>query len=188
MAGVRFLAIAVGAAYGSTTEVQQDVEWHGVENQVSILAQSARAQNQSLGSLGVALISSMGTTAPNPKPFEGGPLLFWKLQAEAFLATSGLPFAVIKPCGLADGAVGAARLVAGHDDYLLTAPAHKVNGVSAIARADVARVLLRALTTGAWRLASLRFDLCAATTGAPTAPTADALDHVLTSAQWPWAR
>lgn len=95
--------------------------------QVSILAQSARAQNQSLGSLGVALISSMGTTAPNPKPFAGGPLLFWKLQAEAFLATSGLPFAVIKPCGLADGAVGAARLVAGHDDYLLTAPAHKVH-------------------------------------------------------------
>jgi|AntAceMinimDraft_5_1070358.scaffolds.fasta_scaffold111426_2 hypothetical protein len=68
----------------------------------------------------------MGTTDPNPKPFAGGPDLFWKLQAEAFLATSGLPFAVVKPCGLADGALGASRLVAGHDDYLLTAPALKV--------------------------------------------------------------
>lgn len=74
------------------------------------------------------------------------------------------------------------------DEGVLVRGGLQVNGVSAIARADVARVLLRALTTGAWRLASLRFDLCAATTGAPTAPTADALDHVLTSAQWPWAR
>jgi hypothetical protein len=64
----------------------------------------------------------------------------------------------------------------------------QVNGVSAIARADVARVLLRALTTDAWRLAGLRFDVCAATTGTPTGTTAGALDHVLASAQWPWAR
>jgi electron transfer flavoprotein alpha subunit len=36
MEGVRFLAIAVGAAFGASTEVQQDVEWHGVENQVGL--------------------------------------------------------------------------------------------------------------------------------------------------------
>ena len=130
----------------------------------------------------------MGTTNQHPFKFEGGSDLFWKLQGEAFLATSGLPFTIVKPCGLVDGTAASARLVAGHDDYLLTASALKVNGISAIARADVARVLLRALTTDAWRMAGLRFDLCAATNGLPTSESLEDLDHVLTTATWPWAR
>ena len=37
-------------------------------------------------------------------PFEGGKVLFWKLNAEAFLMSSGVPAVVVKPCGLTDGA------------------------------------------------------------------------------------
>lgn len=46
------------------------------------------------------LCSSMGTTNPKPAPYEGGPILFWKLNAEAFLASSGLTSVIVKPGGL----------------------------------------------------------------------------------------
>lgn len=96
MDGVSFVAIAVGVSGSSTTQVMQvcsdakttsnnpapcllprvcvcrlfkDVEWHGVENQVSVLASGATASGRPLSSLGVALISSMGTTNPNPPAF-----------------------------------------------------------------------------------------------------------------------
>ena len=36
------------------------------------------------------LLSSMETTNPHPNPFEGGAVLFWKLNAEAFLEASGI--------------------------------------------------------------------------------------------------
>jgi len=63
------------------------VEFDGVEHQVAALAQqNARA----LPSLRVVLCSSMGTTDPKPAPFKGGSVLFWKLNAEAFLMGSGL--------------------------------------------------------------------------------------------------
>jgi hypothetical protein len=61
-----------------------------------------------------------GTTQRFPPPFEGGSDLFWKLQAETYLLSSGLgTTVVIKPCGLADGAAGGTTLLTGHDDALL---------------------------------------------------------------------
>ena len=42
MDGVRFLAIAVGVGAESPKEQQQDVEWHGVENQVKQRASSCK--------------------------------------------------------------------------------------------------------------------------------------------------
>ena len=67
MAGVSFVADAVGAGGGSSDAVLENVEWHGVENQVSALAQSANDQGRLLSSLQFSMISSMGTTEINPK-------------------------------------------------------------------------------------------------------------------------
>ena len=86
MVGVDSVAIAVGLTGNETSQkMMAAVEWHGVQNQVEMLA---RAQDPAtaLDTVHVSLISSMGTTNPKPPPYEGGEDLFWKLQAEALLA------------------------------------------------------------------------------------------------------
>ena len=55
----------------------QNTEWHGVENQVRKLAMNNNATKDNLR---VVLISSMGTTYPDPPAFMGGKDLFYKLQ------------------------------------------------------------------------------------------------------------
>eukprot|EP00667_Euglena_gracilis_P020416 EG_transcript_22107 len=116
----------------------------------------------------------MGTTLPNPSPMEGGQILFWKLQAEAFLASSGVRYAIVKPCGLGSGPGSAATLVTGHHDDLLASPYRLVD------RRDVARVVVAALLSPR---AGLRFDLCSK----PGPATADAaLPGLLEASRWPW--
>ena len=61
------------------------------------------AGSGSLADMKVVLCSSMGTTLPNPPPYAGGPVLFYKLQAEAFLGSAGITTSVVKPCGLMVG-------------------------------------------------------------------------------------
>jgi len=105
------------------------VEFDGVEHQVAALAQqNARA----LPSLRVVLCSSMGTTDPKPAPFKGGSVLFWKLNAEAFLMGSGLGSTIVKPCGLSSGEAGMHGLGVSHNDDLPSP------GTFLVARADVA--------------------------------------------------
>merc|ERR1719387_2238585 len=84
-----------------------------VEDQVSALAQSANDQGRLLSSLQFSMISSMGTTEINPKPFMGGDALFYKMQAECFLASSGVPYTIVKPCGLSDGEAAQVQLNVG---------------------------------------------------------------------------
>ena len=67
--GVTALAIAVGVGGNATEDVMEAVEFRGVQNQVASLAASARKRGAALTSLNVALISSMGTTDPNPAPY-----------------------------------------------------------------------------------------------------------------------
>lgn len=78
MHGVTTVAIAVGAGFTLNSTLQKAIEFTGVENQVSALAGSGG----SLEEKRVVLCSSMATTNPHPSPFEGGPILFWKLNAE----------------------------------------------------------------------------------------------------------
>jgi len=171
MTGVTDLAIAVGLNGNETSSaLMQAVEWRGVQNQVEQLARSANNAGISLASLHVSLISSMGTTQPNPPPYEGGADLFWKLQAEAFLQSSGLSFTIIKPCGLGDGPAHNMTLIVGHDDTIL--------GQSAISRADVARVMIESVVG---RANGVRTDICAK----PGPPTTD-LHQLLLSARWSW--
>ena len=177
VAGVNLVAIAVGASVGMPPSLQKAIEFDGVQNTVAALASQPKAD---LSRMRVVFCSSMGTTQhdPPPPPREGGSLLFWKLQAEAFLLASGISSAVIKPCGLVDTPGGERTLLVGHDDTLLsTSP-------PIVPRADVARLMARALIgTDADDRATLRFDLCSKS-GSPTLD----LDALLRAAQYSWAR
>ena len=73
---------------------------------------------------------------------------------------------------LADAPAGTQQLQVGHDDTLM--------GGKAVARADVAAIVVTAVTLKA---IDLRFDLC----GAGGAPTTN-LPALLKSARWPWQR
>merc|ERR1711924_474231 len=99
----------------------------------------------------------------------GGPAeaLFYKLNFEAWLLSSGAPVAIVKPCGLIDG--NSFTLLAGHDN---TIPhTHEV------ARADVARVLTYLIENRR----AVRMDLCAQ----PGPATTD-LAGLVSSTRWPW--
>lgn len=168
MEGVSSVAIAVGAGPSSSPELQHAIEFTGVQNQVRALAAGGGAA--SAAELRVVLCSSMGTTAPNPKPYEGGSILFWKLNAEAFLGASGVGSVVVKPCGLSGSSTK--TLLVGHDDALLqTRP-------PLVSRENVAAVMAEAV---ARRSAGLRFDLCSK----EGPPTTD-LGALLTAAAEPW--
>jgi len=177
--GATAVAIAVGVGGNATAKEMAAVEWHGVEKQVAALAQPANlaAVGGQPAGLRVVLCSSMGTTAPDPSPMEGGGVLFWKLNAEAFLLSSGLSVAIIKPGGLVD-IPGSKTLLVGKDDALLgTKP-------PVVARDDVARVMLAALLheTKVMPL-DLRLDLCS-----KQGPATTDLDALLESSKYPWQR
>lgn len=173
LAGVTRLAIAVGAPGDSTSDEQASIEWRGVQNQVAAMALQA---DRPLAELRVALISSMGTTDPDPQPYMGGADLFWKLQAEAFLGTCGVPSYIVKPCGLSDDPGSARTLLVGHDDDILdTRP-------PTVPRADVARTMVHALTAPQCVAAGLRLDLCS-TKGEAT----EDLDALFQAGRWSWA-
>ena len=147
--GVRRLAIVVGAGPTDNSTVQRAIEFDGVRNQVRALA-APDGPRPAAEDVRVVLCSSMGTVAP-PTMNPLGDILFYKLNAEAFVSASGMRHAIIKPCGLLNTA-GNATLLVGHDDTLLsTRP-------PVIARSDVAAVAVAALAyDGA---SALRFDLC----------------------------
>lgn len=171
MAGVDAVLVAVGASPGDSADKQRAVEFGGVENTVAALygapGATAPASRQ------VVLCSSMGTTAPDPSPQEGGSILFWKLNAEAALLSASLKGVVVKPCGLDMGDGGKKALAVGRDDALLDELK-----VPVMPRADVARVMLRTVARGD---AKLRFDLCAKMVGAPTTD----LDALIDAAAYP---
>ena len=167
--GVDTVAIVVGVGFGANQTVQKAVEFTGVENQVSALATAD--SSVALADRRVVLCSSMATTNPHPLPFEGGSVLFWKLNAEAFLGASGIGNTIVKPCGI-EGKYGRGgkELLVGHDDQLSI--------LGATSRADVAAVMAEAVVQ---RAAGLRFDLCVGN-GAPTTDLAALLE----AARWPW--
>jgi len=179
--GVSAVAIAVGVGINATQAEAEAVEFVGVQKTVAALAQRANvaALGGSATGLRVVLCSSMGTTSPPPSSAAGGSILFWKLNAEAFLGASGLSTAVVKPCGLV-ATPGTKTLLVGKDDALFsTSP-------PVVPRAEVARVMVAALAfqrpidDGSAPL-SLRFDLCAKS-GSPTTD----LRALLESTLYPW--
>jgi len=170
--GVQTLAIASGAHGDEPESVVKAIEWEGVKSQVEALLKGGMAGKR------VALISSMGTTGA-PSTNAGNNILFWKLNAEAFIASSGVPFAIIKPCGLDVTPGGERTLMVGHDD----AEPWFGEGFYMIPRADVASVTAAALIKPP--ADAMRFDLCAKTPGSgPPEPAQKLLEEAL----YPWQK
>lgn len=168
--GVTTVAIAVGSPYDASKEEVKDIEFYGVENQLAALANGSSP----LADLRVVFCSSGATTNPNPPAFEGGVSLFWKLNAEAFIGSSGIGATIVKPCGLNTNEPSKHRLVVGHDDKL-PFPGAMVS----VSLKDVARVMAEATVR---QTSHLRFDMCSGVGGKPTTDAND----VLVSAQWSW--
>ena len=183
-AGVTSLAIAVGITDESASEKELEaVEYLGVVHQVTALV-NASANPAAAGAdarLRVALLSSAGTTIANPSPQMGGPVLFWKLNAEAFLSSAAadprLTTISLKPGGLDSPRAGPRLLLAPATDTLAT------TGREGVSRTDVARVMVAALQDITLTGAGLRLDM-GSTQGAIT--TDDELAPLLTGGLWPW--
>jgi uncharacterized protein YbjT (DUF2867 family) len=186
MAGASSLMIATsatpiidasGTASFHTGAYPIDIDWHGAKNQLVAFAERSGAS----GAGHIALISTMGTTTPeDPK----GQMFmdyigFYKLNFEAELMSSGIPFTIIKPCGLDYSGTepGKKELLTGHDDDMFG----KVNP-PAIPRADVARMMAAAIEMPN-ASSNLRFDLCSKE-GTPTGDKD--LRGVLEGARYQW--
>ena len=178
--GAHAVAIAVGASGSGSQKEIEAVEFIGVQKQAAALAQPSNlaAVGGRAAGLRVVLCSSMGTTDPKPSPMEGGSVLFWKLNAEAYLAASGLSVASVKPCGLLSTPGGQSELLVGKDDALL----HTMPPV--VSRQDVARVMAAALAyeePASGAPLNMRFDLCS-----KKGPATTDLHALLSQTLWPW--
>merc|ERR1711862_733005 len=90
----------------------------------------------------VLYVSTMGTTMPDNflDKLGNGYVSFFHLQAEAFIMSSGIPFTIVKACGLGDGVAEKKKLIVGHDDSSFSLLVNHM-----IQRDDVARVLVEAV-------------------------------------------
>lgn len=170
-AGVHLVANAVGVYGTEPRDTVKQVEFQGVKNQVYALAQGGVAGKR------FVMISSMGSTDP-PKA-NTNDVLFFKLNAEAFVESAGVPYAIVKPCGLNEDPMGQRDLMVGHDD----SEDWFSHGFYMVPRADVAMVTAAALVDPVSD--ALRFDLCAKNAGSGPPKTSREL---LTDALWPWER
>jgi len=169
--GMTTVAIAIGSPFKASKDEVRDIEFYGVENQLAALANNSGA---ALGDLRVVFCSSGATTNPDPPSFEGGVSLFWKLNAEAFIGSSGMGATIVKPCGLNTNEPSEHRLVTAHDDKL---PFPGV--MESVSLKDVARVMAEAVVR---QTTHLRFDMCSGLGGKPTLDA----NEVLESARWSW--
>lgn len=189
---VTTLAVAVGAGARSSPEIQRAVEFDGLVESVKALAKAAEhggGGENNKRNLRVVLCSSMGTNIV-PQPEWAGNILFWKLNAEAFLATSGIPeTVVVKPCGLPEGMAGKnSTLRVGHNGTFVD---DDDNDYHTISREDVASVMAEAAVLVApsdddnnnCNSNNLRFDLCS-----KPGPATKDLKALIQSARWEWDR
>jgi NAD(P)H-binding len=174
---VRTVAIATGVSgvgNNMTREYIRAVEFEGVQNAVRALAQVSNLQAYGVTNLRVVLCSSRGTTTPSSM-LQGvfGDILFYKLNAEAFLGSIGMVSSIVKPCGLSNNEGHNATLVVLHDD------APVPTGSFIIPRADVARVMAELVMRPPAQ--NLRFDLCSL-----HGPATTDLQQLVESAKWSW--
>lgn len=171
---VKVLAVASGASGRGPTELQRAIEFDAVISMVKSLGETNANNNDALR---VVFCSSMGST--NPKPSFGGDILHWKVNAEAFLSSSGISSTIIiKPCGLNNGSGNDSTLVVGHHDKLFEeSPYH------AVSRQDVANVMAESvmMTHDVSNSNALRFDLCSI-----PGPSTEDLKGLIESSRWEW--
>jgi nucleoside-diphosphate-sugar epimerase len=185
---VQTIAIATGVSgrgSPSTSDIRA-VEFTGIQNAVRALAQQQQQQGAGSSAGGVlpvqadrrrvVLCSSRGTTTPpsNTSSKMFGDILFYKLNAEAFLGSVGMVTSIVKPCGLSSADAGNNRtLIALHDDDPTP------TGSQMIPRDDVARVMAHLVLSPPRQ--NLRFDLCSI-----QGPATTDLEKLVDSAKWDW--
>ncbi|GAB5370916.1 hypothetical protein AAMO2058_001534400 [Amorphochlora amoebiformis] len=132
-----------GSYYYPNGSYPIDIDWKGSNNQVRMAMK--------YGLKHILLVSSAGTSMPDSTldMLGHGHVLFYKLNAEASLMASGVPFTVVKPMGLSDHQGGESKLVSAQEDILQ---------FYTVARQDVANVLVNALEMPQLSK-GLRFDL-----------------------------
>jgi len=175
MEGVSTVAIAVGAGGSTPKEMQRAVEFDSVITTVRKLAASSSDKNN----LKVVFCSTSGTTMPPPKeaPSQFSDVFFWKLNAETFLASSGIANTIIvKPCGLSDGIGKNSTLTVGHHDLPKT-------HYHMMSRDDVASVMAEAIYMKSTPGTDLRFDLCS-----KPGPPNKCLHQLIESSKWEWEK
>eukprot|EP00546_Thalassionema_frauenfeldii_P004139 CAMPEP_0178926264 /NCGR_PEP_ID=MMETSP0786-20121207/18426_1 /TAXON_ID=186022 /ORGANISM="Thalassionema frauenfeldii, Strain CCMP 1798" /LENGTH=302 /DNA_ID=CAMNT_0020601347 /DNA_START=58 /DNA_END=966 /DNA_ORIENTATION=+ len=174
MAGVKTLAIAVGAGARSSPDVQRQVEFNSVVYSIEALANGGGSRP-----LSVVLCSSMGTNI-TPQPSWAGDILFWKLNAEAFLSSSAIGRTVIvKPCGLKEGMAGKnSTLLVGHNGTIT-----ETSDYHTVSREDVASVMAEAVLMpyDSSRSTNLRFDFCS-----EPGPATKDLKNLIENARYEW--
>lgn len=151
------------------------IDFEGTKTQVSAFGKGGG----SLASKLVVFVSSEMTTVPNNflDKLGGGQDLFYKLNAESFIMQAGMPYTILKPCGLGDGEPGKKKLIVGHDDEGFNSIIDHL-----IQRSDVARVMTEAALSRS-AATNLRFDLCSHFLGSPTT---DIVKDVFKAAMYPW--
>mmetsp|Transcript_59998 Transcript_59998/g.105017 ORF Transcript_59998/g.105017 Transcript_59998/m.105017 type:complete len:284 (+) Transcript_59998:59-910(+) len=149
------------------------IDWLGTKLQVEAFAMAGG----SLKSKQILYMSTMGTTMPANflDKLGNGYTSFYHLQAEMSVMSSGIPYTIIKACGLMDGEGGKNKFSVGHEDDTFTY-------IHEVKRDDVARVFVEAVRNPA-SAARLRFDICAYHFGKP--PT-DIAEEVFKPARYPW--
>lgn len=108
------------------------------------------------------MVGSMGSTDDNHplNRIANGNILRFKRKAEMYLIDSGVDYTIVNPAGLVDHPGGERQLLCGNNDEFFTMFDTKD---MAIPRADVARVVVAALTESDAR--NKAFDLCARPVG-----------------------
>jgi nucleoside-diphosphate-sugar epimerase len=148
-----------------------DIDWHGAKNTMEAFAETA-------GIKPVVYLSAMSTTEPDNMfdKIDNGQSMFYKLNFEAELMSSGLPFTIAKPCGLGTGKGHNATITVGHNQDLLKEKHTNIE------REDLARVLSTAARYP-YLAKNLRFDICAKV-GAST--TDIGIPSLFRAARRPW--
>lgn len=130
VAGVDYVISAIGSNSSREPEnTPERIDYRGIEALASAAKQA--------GVKHFVLVSSMGVTNPDHllnRILDG--LMRWKLAGENALRASGVPYTIVRPGGLKDGAGGEGLRVMQGDPR---------DVVGRIARADVAAVTVQAL-------------------------------------------
>lgn len=175
-ANVTTLAIATGASGRGepSTKDLRAIEFDAIQKAVFALGQHPNFANNQLH---IILCSSRGTTS-SPSTSSSrvfSDILFYKLNAEAFLGSVGMRTSIVKPCGLSMDEGSNRTLVALHDD------APTSTGSQMVPRADVARVMMfLAIHPPS---VNLRFDLCSI-----EGPGTTDIEGLVSSAYWVWEK
>ena len=129
-AGTDAVISAVGARAAKGPDRPEAIDYQGVKNLVDAAVDAKSRQ--------FVLVSSRSVTQPdNPLNKLFGNVLTWKLKGEDALRASGVPYTIVRPGGLINGAGG--------DQDILFEQGDPVRAETRITRADLARICVQAL-------------------------------------------